>query len=538
MKLINLNFCLLIILAVLNFSCSTHNFERIPAQTAETMFDQVFTFSGGEQKALSGENLKTFSEEQLAMHINDANPGRRYEMLVSKSLSVEKPFRVELDVDLVEGKYITRILYHPKAFEDKSATYSMLNLSKSMLEGLNYSSAEAYYELYFNARAGDPIALKTFLGMKDLSLEYLSDDSMTVMSTPEFEQRRTRNAVLLKQLDKEITELKTWQKKEQAKRKAPLAALDKAAEDKQFRTLVAKNDRKGAAKLLRTYLPWEMMAPFEKQFWETHLEVMVNPVPLEERVYIFRGLNEDFIHSGFSKGLALSQKQAIVKNNAFVMSSVMVKNQGSWNRRLRSLEAMNSKTIATIGGDEKYAQSARISTMFLNHGRNPMGSPFLSLSPSLAVASNFGEKRVSSYLIDPRLLHYNYASPLKGEIEYLISLTTFPEDLVGIADQELHGFPSYDVEARQAFLEQKLINKINSVYGESKATNVLMKIKKNSYDFFHKKFTGMASVEGTSPGPSNIKFYKNLGADVFKPDLGPKGELNCRDIIQLFWVKN
>ncbi len=279
-------------------------------------------------------------------------------------------------------------------------------------------------------------------------------------------------------------------------------------------------------------------AYFEKQFWKTQLEVMVSPVPLSERVLIYRGLDGDFIHSGFSKGAALSQKEAILKDNAFIMSSMMVKNQGSWNRRLRSMEAMNSKVIATIDGEEELAQSARITTIFKNHSDEPVGSPFLSFSPDLSVANRFSTGKVSAYLVDPRMIHYNYASTITEEVEYLMALTSFPDDLVAIADDQLHGISEYDTQARKEFLNEKLIKKIETAYGKAESKAVLNKIKKNSYDFFHKNFKTMPTVKGATPGLSNKKFYSSLDTKAFKPDLGPKGELNCKDILQLFWVKN
>lgn len=511
--------------------------QRVPAES-DSLFDEVFTIAKSNQPSVAGEDLKTKAKDHLQIRMGYTTAERRVDFVSTSALSEDAPFKIELDIDRAKNLYVIRVFHHPKAFKDKLATYSMLNFTQSIIEGQNLSQAQSYFEMFYNARGGDPVALKNFLAIKDNPSSYVNEEFAQLSTSQEFTERQKHNTQIAQEIDKEIKELKSWQKKQTEKRKAPLAALDKAAEDKQFRALVAKNDRKGAAKILRTYLPWETMAPFEKQFWETYLEVMANPVPLEERVYIYRGLEEDFIHSGYKNGVALAQKEAIMDQNAFVMSTLMVKNQGSWNRRLRSLEAMTSKEIATLGGETKYAQSARITTMFYNHASDPMGSPFLSFSPNYNVASNFGGERVSSYLIDPRLLHFNYASSIQSEIEYLLPLTTFPEDLVAICDSKLHGFGSYSDPTRKDFLDKKLAEKIEAKYGKTKTSAIVTKIQKNSYEFFHEKFKVMPQVSGPHPGVSNKKFYKSLGAEAFKPDLGPKGELQCRDIIHLFWVNN
>lgn len=540
MKLKHISPLFLALAWLLFYSCTTTTiipeFERIPAGT-ESLFDTVFTINGGEVKAAASENLKSFSNEQLSSHAQ-AYKGVRTEILPAKNLSLEKPFKIEIDVDQKKNEYIYRIYHHPQAFKDKSATYSMIDFVKSMIEGENLVSHNATYEMYYNAREGDLFALRNFLRLKEGSNHLISMDSTSILESDEFKKRKEKNDLILSELEKEIDKYKAWQKKETDKRKAPLAALDKAGDDKQFRTLVAKGDRKGAAKLLRTYLPWEMMAPFEKQFWETYLEVMANPVPLEQRVMIYRGLEGDFVHSGFSKGVALSQKEAILQDNAFVMSTVLVKNQGSWNRRLRSLESMHTKTIALVNGTNfENAQPARITTIFNNHAGVPQGSPFLSFSPSFSVASSFGSERISAYLIDPRLLSYNYEG-IMHEVEFLLPLTTFPEDLIGIADNKLHNLQSYDQQPRIDLLNAKMVQKIEKAYGKDKAEAIINKIKKNSYDFFHTKMTNMQVPKVPITGAANKKFYKTLGEETFKPALNEKGELTCKDILQLFWVTN
>lgn len=517
------------ILLVCLGACSSPLINRTPAE-GPTLFEEVFTIKAGENAQEEAVDLKNVVEEKMSWLTVRKNKDQVFELILSKELTPERPYKIVLDINQNTGKYVFKIYHHSSALKDKSATYSMLALAHKVL--LN---TPAFFELYFNAKAGDPFALANFLSIKDDANQNFSEEAKGLFTTSEFDQRRADNQEIKLRLNSEIKQLKAWQKKENEKRKATLSALDKAQDELQFRTLVAKGDRKGAAKLLQNYLPWEMMAPFERKYWETYLEVVANPVPLEERVLIYRGLDEDFINSGLSHGVALSQKQAILEDNAFVMSSLMVKNQGSWNRRLRSLETMNTKEIGTIKGQEEFAQSTRLTTMFANHSGDPMGSPFISFSPNISIADEFGSKRISAYLIDPRLLRYNYASILKYESEFLVPLTTFPDDLIAIADNELHGLNGIQEEGKKNFLHEKFVKKIDALYGEDRASEVINKIEKNSYAFFHSKFENMLVVEGKDPGPANLKFYKSLGRGAIKADLTPKGELNCKDLIPLFW---
>lgn len=527
---------LLWVILFINISGCSTSIERSPADNGNDLFRSAFTFS-----SIDKNGKKSYVEEvknDLSQYTINKKLNRKVDIVPSKSLPKDAAFYVELDIDQKTSELIYRIFHSPTAFKDSAASYSMLAFVQKLMLADEFDTGYAPFEVYHNAKMGDPIALDIFYKYRLQDPGYLSEDTAKAFESAPYKES-------LKDLDKNrnelsdaIKELKTKRSKENDKRKIGLDALDKAGEDKQFRTLIAKGDREGAAKLLKKYLPWEDMAPFEKQFWETYLEVLVNPVPLEQRVLIYRGLGEDYIHSAVIKGKELPQKEAIKEGKAFVMSSVMVKNQGSWNRRLRSLEAMNTKFIATNNGSDEFAQAARISVMFLNHSADPKGSPFLSFTPNIDVAHGFGYDRLSSYLVDPRLLNFNYASTFETEFEYLIPLTTFPDEIVGIADTGLQEFPG-GITDKKKYLNERLYKVVANEYGEAKAESIVKKIKKNTYHFFRGEFPQMEDVKIPSPGAGNLAFYKKfLTKDEPKPVLSPKGELGCKDLIQLFWVAN
>lgn len=443
-------------------------------------------------------------------------------------LPAKTSFKLELDV--VKDKYTYRIFHTKNAFKDHGAVYELgfliQKIKSSPLLGNNLSM----FEMYYNAKEGDVIALDNFLKIRASNNSFYASP---------FEEDLTENIAkrfkvfeeLREELAPQVKEVKNQKKILDASRKTLLDKLDKAPEGKQFRALIAKGDRNGVADLLQKYLPFEDMAPFEKRFWEMHLEVIRNPVPIDQRVLIYRGLNDDYIHSAIVGGEELSKTDAIKDSKAFVMSSVLVKNQGSWNRRLRSLEAMNEKFIAIVNDSSEYTQSARISTMFLKHSGNPQGSPFISLTPNIGVAESFGQKQLMSALVDPRLIHFNYVSSFENEIEFLMPLTTFPDDLVGI------WIPEAPL-AKKEYLEERLKMRISDEFGKTKTDDIIKRIKKNSADFFSTVYDDAQPKITKTTGGTMADFYKKFGKaeGTIKPAMTPKGDLTCKDLLKIFWM--
>ncbi|MBC7429537.1 MAG: hypothetical protein H7336_13045 [Bacteriovorax sp.] len=519
--------------AMLIFSSCSTVVERMPAEADNKIFNQAFSFSAIET---SDYNFEEEVKKNASLYATSNEGGiKRVEQIKVKSLPEGAIFKVELGYEEKTGVMLYKIHSTPKAYKDIGASSAVMNFVINLLQG-PLGDGSAGYELYYNAEAGDPIALDNVLKLRTIAPAQQLSQITVYNNDPLYKEGLKEVEAAREELKDKITLFKKKRVAAKAKRKSLLNTLDKAPEGKQFRVLVAKNDRKGAAEILKKYLPWEEMAPFEKQYWETYLDVMANPVPLDQRVLIYRGLNSDYINRGIVSGKELSEKEAIKTDRAFIMSSGMIKNQGSWNRRLRTLEAMNDKIIATIGGNDDYAQSIRITTMFNNHSVNPQGSPFISFTSKIGVAESFGLQRTSSYLIDPRLLSFNYASSFTNEVEYLVPITTFPDELIAIADVNLMHEEDPTMDNRK-YLEKKLEQHIVDTYGKSEKDAVITRIKKNSYQFFRLRDDLAADVKGPAAGPANLKFYKTfLTKDDPKPALSPKGELTCKDLIELFWV--
>lgn len=440
------------------------------------------------------------------------------------------------------------IHYSPKAQFDKDAFEELQVFFKQLTQN-RYDSAHNFFEIYYNAKNNhlpalhtlakirrDPFALRARFSVDEKNGGYLFYD----LTFPE------RNTQRLAYWNDIVDQFEHLEKKEQKEikekteaRKLAMNRLDTLEDDKQFRILVSRNDRKGVAELLDSYLPWEFMAPFETRFWQDQLEFLKNPLPLDQRVLAFRGLDDDELQVGFEVLKKPTKEEAIRNQNVFFMSTLLTKNQGSWNRRLRSLSAMNEKYIGidSIHETTEFSKVNRISNMFRRHSINPEGSPFLSFTPSIEVANTFGSQRLGAFFLDPRAIHHNYASAYAIEKEFLLPLITFPDELAAIYDAGVHELnflkKTKDKEVIQ-FIKTESLNKLAHSYSKAEAQSVMDKIEKNSKEYF--AFLSFKDFKNQKMGGTIDKIYfKEMGKNKIKSiqAITPDNE-NCAFMIKNF----
>jgi hypothetical protein len=441
-------------------------------------------------------------------------------------------------------EYVLKVVYSKAAKMDRGASEELYQIILFMQT--KFMGSYSLFELYYNAKGNDFISLQVLAKIRLAALtptttpQYLIDNDYYTSSTD-------RLAYWKSIKEKFESEERVYNKKTKVKteaRKVVMDALDKAKESEQFRNLVAANNRKGAANLLRQYLPWEHMPPFEKLFWETHLTIMADPLPYEDRILIYRGINDDIIQVAQEGGIELSREEALKQQKIFLMSTMMTKNQGTWNRRLRSLTAMYEKFMGTdeSGTSDEFTKAVRITNMFIKHSKEPKGSPFLSYTPKFSVAAGFGGKRNTVYFIDPRMVYFNYASKYSTEIEFLLPIATFPDDLGAVYDRTLHSEAKLGDEA---FLKQQAIAKLERELGAGKGAQTYERIELNSKKYFAPVLNGAGgAVKPTvvaAPAKIDgkiISFFKSLfGIPTKKAAviLDENSDMNCLDLIQLFW---
>ncbi len=435
-------------------------------------------------------------------------------------------------IPLVENQtYKLRIMHSLSAKGDAPANLELVGLMMKYADGL-VPSQYSIFELYYNAQMKDFQSFQVMAKFRKATLDDILKSPLAPHLSESIKKWDEVNSILEGQerlFNKKV-------KAQENARKIIIDALDNVPDDQQLRTLVARNDRKGASELIRKYLPWEKMPPFEKLFWENYLAVMADPLPYDKRVFIYRGLKDDVIYTAEKDGKKLGKTEAIKEQQVFAMAPLMSKNQGPWNRRLRSLVSMYDKYIATsYQGSNSLTRGARISTMFFNHSREPKGSPFLSLTPHFSIAKNFGATRTAAYFIDPRLLSFNYASNFYNEAEFLLPLVTFPDELAAIWDAELHPAET------EVFLKEHSALKLKEMYGENQGKIIHDSIIENSRKFFspvmdRTEVYGAVVAKGAEEKAPNL-FKKILGmtTDQASTKINAESDMPCTDLIQLFW---
>lgn len=347
-------------------------------------------------------------------------------------------------------------------FEDITKNNSIKGIS---LEGLSYREKTSHYlryaELFRNAEAG---SLSASAQLKAVQLKALnsavigSDFPDSKLAVEQSQEIKAKLSEEIKQLNEAAIAQQKLQQKKLDRWKTETQTLDKyEAMDEKLEALILKNDRKGVAELLRAYLPWALMEPVEAQTWKTWLSSIESP-DLSKTTVAFRGLdyNTDKI-----------QRQKTPNGEIYgFMSTVLTKNQGNYNRRLRSLSTnrvKNGDVLANGVGKlfEKKTDvlSVRILDQMYIHSLDPKASSFLSFTYDPAIAKKFlgknQQKMVDGKIVelahggflavrmDSRRLVPNLASRYAGEIELLAPLIVFPDEVIKYHEGNFESFEAY-----------------------------------------------------------------------------------------------
>ncbi|MBC7430163.1 MAG: hypothetical protein H7336_16235 [Bacteriovorax sp.] len=526
---------LLLVLALFATSCSSPTWFHVSGVDRHVAAeinpplnaDQLFTIKSTSQTQIGKNYVKDlvgqFSYKGVAV-----------EFVEDLKLSNDIAYNI---VPTVENQaYKIKIIHSVQAKVDEDAQKELVRVMNQLMT-TKFTSQFSVFELYFNAKTEDFISLQVLAKVRAAAItavdNYNADEEYITRSADRIKYWENIN-------EKFKHEERIYNKQVKVQdeaRRVVMDALDKAADDEQFRSLVAKNDRKGAAKLLRSYLPWEQMPPFEKMFWENHLAIMVDPLPYEDRILIYRGIDDDIVQVAQQSGKEMSREEAIKEQKIFLMSTMMTKNQGTWNRRLRSLTAMYEKFMGTdANNSSEYVKSTRITNMFVKHSREPKGSPFLSYTPKFSIASSFGSKRNTAYFIDPRMMYFNYASKFASEVEFLLPIMSFPDELAAVYDSTIFPIGQGQIES---FMKEKAIKKLDEQLGAGKGTKAFERIELNSKKYFAPVMGGkVGAVAPPKPDGKFISFFKSLlGMNTKKVAevIDEKSNMPCLDLIQMFW---
>lgn len=428
-----------------------------------------------------------------------------------------------------DGKFVLKIIHNG---DDAGAQLVLDKVANRLGDKKILQTFYDFFEWSYNIRAGDIEAIAAFHQVKTEAFAQIDTNATAQLALvrESMQEQSDEFSELAKQISRN-------RKQAEQARKSILSEIDRAGEGEQLKGLVAAGKREEVAELLEKYIPREQMAPFERNFWDQMLEVIRNPVPIKDRILVFRGIDEDMVYGALSEaGKELSKDEAIASSRGFMMSSMMTKNQGTWNRRLRSLQTMNDKFLGQnhATSSSEWTKHFRISTFFKQHSRNPQGSPFLSFTPKISVASQFGAKRTAAYLVDPRALLANTTTGYISEFEFLTTLVTFPDELMDVYDRELHG--EMDNAARKARFLEKTRSKMVSEYGEVEGEQAYNRIK-TTFDHFN-DFNDVAQLE------TNVKkqgFFSKVVSWFKKKPATPvdapvdHGAKSCTYVLKFLW---
>lgn len=470
-------------------------------------------------------------------------------MVETEELASDVKFKLDFDMDLETNKLKLTILSNSQV-DDLGAHMELRSFISTIFTEATFNTVYDAFESSLNAKLGDLEAHKAFLLMRMRYLEELKDMDLGEMDEAFYEGRSAELRVYDQVLSQKLSEQSKIIKAEEAARKAPLAALDKAGEMEQLRGLVAQGKRKEVADLISKYLPWEKMPPLERLFWEENLKYMADPLPIEERMLVFRGIDGDMTYAAVENGEFLTKEVSEERGSSFLMSSILTKNQGTWNRRLRSLETMLGKVITMNAKttSNTFTKTSRISTMMYQHSLNPSGSPFLSYTPSIKIAERFGKKRMAALLLDPRMTYANFSSAYKIELEFLTTLVTFPDEMVAIYDKELMGETLPGLYFKTRLKHKFEAHQFSSNKASEHAARLMEEAKEmNSYSNVH-ALQNNSSFSNTEKKPgifkSIVNGIKSLFTKAKEPDAvipasvtaPPTAKVSkCTNIIELFF---
>lgn len=533
-----------IILGALLISSSVHS--ALPSQALEKAERKIATLEHLEKKSplanifLSLVTIETPSYSKsylldLKHTIKDIQIGNKINVsLKSTELPKNQSVRLYLS-DKTNGFFLD--VHHRKSLDIISAVY----LEKYLHNLFNFQTNTPlrYQELLVNASNLD---LDALLVLSKIKLQSAKEAARTLSSHLHYEGNLLYIDDQVKKIEEQIIEIKNHLAiKNKNKliqvnaKKAILEALDKAQSEGQLQTLIARNDRKNVAKLLNQYLPWEQMNSVEQTLWREQLNVIANPLPLSERVLIYRGIDGDNIYPALKNGKYLSIEDAMLKGDLFLMAPMLSKGKGTWNKRLRQLGEIDNRPISKYNNSSEFTKGSRLTALFVNHSGDPKGSPLLSLTPSYLVSNEFGSERNTLMAIDPRAIHFNFTSLFIEEHEFFVPLFTFPDEMLAVYDEKLNP----EVRNPNQYMISKAKVKLSSLTGAN-SEEIYTKMLNNG----KKRFGPTANAifkEKRTQDEAIMKLFKKVSQKgVFAPLLADKIKTiptTCQESIKAFFKK-
>lgn len=455
---------------------------------------------------------------QISLKGDGWNEYRTYqvELFPTDSLPAGEAFALDTDVT-EDGRHLIKVFVNKNEGIGELAVEQLDGVLRKIYSNKIFITPMSFFELVFNAKNGHTESKIHLQTVKKMAIESIREE-IDGEQLEEAEKSVNETLSALEEVKK--TERKSQIAAEKA-RKEKMKIMDKFGADGQLRTLIQKNDRHGVADLLESYLPREYFTPMEHRYWNFVLEKIKNPAPLKDRVIMYRGTSGDRLVPMIKNGKEIPYEEAVAEGKLVAMSTMMTRNQGTWNRRLRSLQTMYGKEFSTNPNklDSEFASTQRITTWMKRHSQSPEGSPFLSFSSEFSVSLTFGRESIGAFLVDPEMILFNQMSGYSNEMEYLHLLMTFPDEMVSYYDREVDGdFSDAEIKKR---MNEGIERAIKNEYGEQ-AEEVLMLVNDRSKLFKDKASAYLIpqfeKVKVKKERPVKMGFFRRLWYRIFKKD--------------------
>lgn len=435
---------------------------------------------------------------------------------------------------IVNEQYVLEVQYNQKGLSDFAATVELSTFIRNFSKG-HYKSKFHFFELYYNASNGDATSMHI---MAEIKREAFVNRAYIQSEMPGVEKVVESELYNIKKMKEKYANLEKVQKTQirlNRQKRLSQFSFDQKNLAPTFKDLVAKNDRIGTANLLEKILPWEIMQPLEKKMFKDHLTYMKNPLPIEQRILLYRGIDKNTIFLDASNQKGTKVFDAIYSSQIFLLSHFLD------SKKLTSKEFENFHQTPFLldfpsKKSNKYQRATPITTYFQSHAIDSFNSLFLSTTTDMKIAARFGRDRLAMLAIDPRLSYTNFASGLKSEKEFLIPFFIFPDEILSTIQYSydllhMNLGDKTDKEVHRKLLEA-YYRKFDKSMSQLEADRLFFKLKNNTKEFDNLNLNPSKSLMGPGLDKTMRTFVKSE-AQLSKTPLTPAPR-SCLELMTIF----
>tara|TARA_B110001454_G_C12723212_1_gene435879 strand:+ start:23492 stop:25042 length:1551 start_codon:yes stop_codon:yes gene_type:complete len=184
---------------------------------------------------------------------------------------------------------------------------------------------------------------------------------------------------------------------------------------------VRRNDRKGAAQMLESSLPWDLFTAAEMRLYTEFIESIRHP-NWDDSIYLLRGTNAALDPNPEADGLS-SKLFKLDRHQNLSVNEVFTKYREEW-----GLTAVNRRNDIPFPSFFNFGENHSHSSA----SKDGFPSGLISTSLSAPVVSKFAKGSKVMIRVDSRRMYPNFESMMYFEREVLIPFFVFPDEVEGL----------------------------------------------------------------------------------------------------------